>query len=293
LEKPVKQGIVVLAAAIAVLVLSACTAVKLTYNHADDIVKFMASDYFDLDERQQDMFRGRFSQLHQWHRANELPRYAEFLHTASGRVAKGLDKTDVDWATEALRGRYRQLAGRAAQEAAPILATLEPAQIGALEKKFAKNNRKHVSEWLPGDARKRERRFYERTVERFEEWTGTLAPQQRELIEQFVKAHPRIMEIRYAERQRWQREVVEILTRHRGSPDLGQRLARTFTDPESGRSAEYVRENRRYESDLRQLIVDIDRTLTGAQRELVTRRMERYADDFRALAGSPKVAVAQ
>jgi hypothetical protein len=289
----VKQGIAVLAVAISCLLLASCAAVKLTYNHADELVKFMASDYFELDDRQQDMFRTRFADLHQWHRATELPRYADFLRAASGRVAKGVQKADVDWASEAIRSRYRMLTAKAAAEAAPILATLQPEQIEALEKKFAKNNQKHVREWLPGDERRRERKMYEKTVERFEEWTGTLSTAQRERIREFVRAHPRIMELRYAERQRWQREVIATLKRYRQPEELGPRMAKIFADPEAGRSAEYLKENRRYEADLAQLIVDLDRMLSGEQRQHVTLRMDRYAEDFRALAGTRSVASAR
>lgn len=272
--------------ALVAFLFEACTAVKLTYNHADEIVRFMASDYFDLDETQQEAFKARLAEFHQWHRANELPRYAEFLKAASGRFSRGVQQGDVDWATEALRKRYRLVAGRAAERAAPILATLQPAQIEALEKRFAKNNSKHVKEWLPGDRRKRERKFFERTVERFEEWSGPLNAGQRRRVEQFVKAHPRIMEIRYAERQRWQREVVDTLKRHLQPAELAPRLAKIFTDPDSGRSQEYLRENKRYEAELAQLVLDLDRTLAPEQRERVMQRMNRYADDFRTLAGS-------
>jgi hypothetical protein len=286
----VKARLVSLLAVVAACVaLGACTAVKLTYNHADDIVKYMASDYLDLDERQQAMFRTRFADLHQWHRANELPRYAELLKAASGRMGKGLRQADVDWAAETLRSRYRLLAARAAEQAAPILATLEPAQLEALEQKFAKNNQKHVREWLPRDQARRERKLAERTIERFEQWTGRLSTAQRERIEQFAAAHPRIMEIRYAERQRWQREVLDTLKRHRQA-DLAPRIAKLVAEPEAGRPEEYVRESRRYEAGLAKLVLDLDRTLSPEQREQVTRRMERYAEDFTALAGTRSVA---
>jgi hypothetical protein len=289
----VKARLIPLLALLAACVaLGACTAIKLTYNHADDIAKFMAADYFDLDERQQDMFRARFADLHQWHRANELPRYAELLRTASGRMSKGLQQADVDWAAETLRGRYRQLTARAAEQAVPILATLQPAQLEALEKKFAKNNQKHVREWLPRDQARRERKLAERTVERFEEWTGRLTTAQRQRIDQFAAAHPRIMEIRYTERQRWQREVMETLKRYREPAELGPRVTKLFTDQEAGRSEEYLRENRRYEADLAKLVLDLDRSLSAEQREQVTRRMDRYADDFRTLAGTRGSSVA-
>ena len=275
--------ILVLVASVA---LGACTAVRLSYNLADDILRFMASDYFDLDDRQLDAFRTRVSHFHDWHRANELPRYVDLLGSAGGRVSKGLKPGDVEWATQALRSRYRFLAARAAEEAAPILATLQPDQIAALEKKLEKNNTKYAKEWLSGDSRKRERRLLERTTERFEQWTGNLNASQRRRIEDFVRAHPKVMEIRFAERRRWQADAVQLLKRHKNPAELAPRLAKLFNEPEAGRSQEYLSENRRWEADLAQLVLDLDRTLSSEQRERVLRRMNRYAEDFRALAGA-------
>jgi hypothetical protein len=289
--KPVTRRTLIVALAVASSVLlGACTAVRLSYNHADDILRFMAADYVGLDDRQLESFNVRVAHLHDWHRANELPRYVELLQSASGRLSKGLQSSDVDWAAQALRARYRLLAGRAVEEAAPILSTLDHDQLAALEKKFSRNNTRFSRQWLPGDQRKRERRLIERTRERVEEWTGPLNAAQRKRIEDFARAHPRLMEIRLAERQRWQREAVETIRRHRNPSELAPRLAGLLTDPEAGRSDEYLRENRRWQADVAQLVLDLDRTLTAEQRERALRRMNRYAEDFRALAGAKGMA---
>jgi hypothetical protein len=282
-----RTGTILFALATSVI-LGACTAVKLSYNHADDILRFMASGYFDFDERQLDQFKVRVSHLHDWHRANELPRYVDLLHSAGGRVSQGLKPGDVEWATGAVRSRYRLLAGRAAEEAAPLLATLHPEQLESMEKKIEKNNAKYAREWLSADPRKRERRLLDRTMDRFEEWTGDLNAEQRRRVEEFVRSHPRVIEIRFAERRRWQAEALQLIKRHKDPAELAPRLAKLFTDPETGRSQEYLRENRRWEAGLAQLVLDLDRTLSPGQRERVMRRMNRYADDFQALAGSSK-----
>jgi hypothetical protein len=268
----------------ALLALSGCTAVQFTYNNANSLIRYMAWDYVELDDSQSDQLRERVARLHAWHRANELPAYAAFLEDARGRVSKGAARSDVEWAIAALRKTYRGMAARAAQEAAPILVTLRPEQIESLERRLAKDDAKFVREWLSGSAARRERRATERTLERFEDWTGDLTGPQRERIEQFVRAHPRIQEVRLEDRRRWQKQAVAYLREYRKPDELGPRLAKLFSEPDAARDADYARETRSWESDLADLLVDIDRSLSAEQRDRVLRRMARYRDDFRALS---------
>ena len=73
--------------------------------------------------------------------------------------------------------------------------------------------------------------------------------------------------------------------------DLGRALAETFEKPELRRSEEFIREDRRWDSDLGRLIVDLDRSLSVEQRSRVVQRLSGYAEDFAALAGEKKEAV--
>ena len=63
-----------------------------------------------------------------------------------------------------------------------------------------------------------------------------------------------------------------------------------FTRPELRRSEEFVREDKRWDEDLGQLIVDLDRSLSPKQRAQVVRRLSDYAEDFAVLAGRRKEA---
>lgn len=270
---------------VALFALGACTALQFSYNNADGLLRYMAWDYFDLDADQADSLQQRFVRLREWHRSTELPVYLDLLQTAGDKVSKGLTIADVDWAIAILRGHYRLLAQRAAQDAAPVLATLKADQIGALEKKLAKEDIRYVEQWLAGEEKKRHRKRVERMIDQFEEWTGDLDASQRSRVERFVSSHSGVYAKRLEERRRWQREAVVLLKHHRTASELALPLGRLFAEPEAGRSEEYIRDMRRWESDLARLIVELDTTLSADQRGRVLRRMERYAEDFRALSG--------
>ena len=270
--------------------LVSCSAVRLAYDNADTAVRFMAPSYFDLNHEQAEELRLRVVQFHQWHRRNELPAYAALMRGASERAGRGITAEDVAWGLSTVRARYRKFAAKAAEDAAPVLVTLAPAQIAALEHRFAENNQKYAKEFLAADDEKRRRAQVKRMLERFRDFAGELTTGQEARIERFVIEHESHVVLRFEDRQRWQHDVVAALKAQHSAQELGRSLAETFHKPELRRSAEFLREDRRWDEDLGQLIVDLDRTLSSKQRAHVVRRLSDYAEDFAALAGEKEGA---
>jgi len=287
----VKSTALRLLAAAGALALAGCSATRIAYDHAGTVIRFMASSYLDLDSAQSEVLKPRIARFHQWHRANELPVYAALLQSASSRAANGITAEDVSWGLGNLRAHYRRLAAKAVEDAAPVLATLRPAQLAVLERKFAENNEKYAKEFLPADEKKRLRAQGKRMLERLRDFAGDLTPEQEARVGRFVAAHDRHVALRFEDRQRLQREFVALLGQHREPQELGSRLAEMFTRPEARRSEEFLREDQRWDEDFAQLIVDLDRSLSPGQRAHVVRRLSGYAEDCTVLAGRKKEAV--
>jgi len=189
-----------------------------------------------------------------------------------------------------VRARYRRFATKAVEDAAPVLATLGPVQLAALDHKFAENNEKYAKEFLSPDDKKRRRAQKKRMLERFRDFAGDLSSEQEARIERFALTHERHVALRFEDRQRWQRDVVALLRQQRVPQELGRSLAEMFDKPELRRSEEFLREDRRWDEDLGQLIVDLDRSLSPKQRARVVRRLSDYAEDFSVLAGKGQPA---
>ena len=272
-------------AAITMLVLAACSAIKFTYNNADTVIRLAAWDYLDLERAQEDEFKLLIAKYMDWHRREEMPLIAKLAGEALERASRRITVADVAWAIEQGRARYRRASARAAEEAAPVLATLNEDQLKGLQKKFTKSNTKFEKEFLSGDEAKRVKARRKRIVDNIEEWTGDLTDAQEARVDQFVRAHPRSAELRMVERLRWQAEVISVLRSNRDPAALGLQLAAVFAEPERGRSEEYLRETKRWEADLAQMMVELEATLTPDQRRRATLRLAGLAKDIRELAG--------
>jgi uncharacterized protein DUF6279 len=262
----------------------------MAYDNADTALRFMASSYLELDPVQAEDMRQRIVQFHEWHRRNELPAYAALMRNASERAARGITAEDVAWGFASVRARYRNFAVKAVEDASPVLVTLSPDQIAALERKFADNNEKFQRDFLPGDNAERRRAQGGRMLERFREFAGDLTPDQEARIELFALAHQKHVALRFEDRQQLQRELVTAIRAHHDARDLAATLAEIFSKPERRRTEAFIRNDRAWEDDLGQLIVELDRTLSTRQRAHVVRRLSDYASDFAALAGEKEAA---
>lgn len=270
---------------VAAAALAGCgSVVRVAYNNGDFALRMVANDYFELHGEQVALFNARFARLHEWHRGEELPRYAAALESAAQRVAHGVTPEDVGWAIDTVRARYRALVARAIDESLPVLATLTPENLGALDRKLESSNRKYAREYLSADAAANERARAESIAGRFDDWLGSVSAEQRRLIAAFVRAQPRHLALRFEDRKVRQRELVAAL-RERGDPaQLRDRLRALFLDYESRRDADYARSASEWQARLAGLIVAVGATATREQREHAAARLLRYAADFRALA---------
>lgn len=109
-----------------------------------------------------------------------LPQYARFAGEAGKRMLRGIKREDLDWGYDVFRAQVREALGAAAAEAAPLLDRLSPEQIAPLERRLADENRKFAREQLQGTVEERRKRRLKRSLERLEEWFGSLSETQRE-----------------------------------------------------------------------------------------------------------------
>ena len=270
--------------------LASCSATRFAYDNADTALRFMSSSYLDLDAAQAEELQLRIVRFHQWHRANELPAYAALMRSASERAVRGITEGDVAWGLAAVRARYRGFAAKAAEDAAPVLATLSAEQIAALERRLDENNEKFSKKYLSADADVRRRAQAKRMLERFRDFAGDLSPEQEARIERFALVHESHVALRFEDRRQWQREMLAALRTKQPAADLGRALAGMFERPERRRTEAFIRQDRAWDEDLGRLITELDRSLSPRQRAHVVRRLSDYADDFAALAGEKKEA---
>jgi hypothetical protein len=267
-------------------VLAACSFTQFAYNQADTFATWTADDYFDLTGTQKTDFQERFGRFYTWHRAEQLPEYAQFMRTARTKVADGLAEDEVLWFVDGIRNRYRAMVRYAAPDAAALLVTLTPAQIENLKRHWDKDNRKYVKQHkLDGTLEERQEVEAKRIVKQFKEWLTPLNSEQEQRVVAMARDIPDLGRARYEERVRRQKEFLQVLEHRNGDPQRFQaRLTEWLVSWERGRTAEYRKALDTVWQKRAALFANVERSLTAEQRATSLQRMASYADDFVQLA---------
>jgi hypothetical protein len=274
--------------ALAALLVAGCSALKLGYTQADIILAWRANSYFDLDSDQRREFSTRLDQLLAWHRHEQLPDYAQFLTVAIDKAEHGVKTEDIAWLVDGFRARYRVIVNRGIADAAEILATLVPEQLVALQTKFDKDNRKFADEnELDSGADKRKRARLKKMLDQIDYWTGSLTREQERKIAALLDPIPLIEHLRHQDRMRRQHEFIEILKMRHTKLEFATRLHHFLLEWDHGRTQEYAQLSATVYEQRLIFFVAVDKLLTREQRQHVLARLQKYADDCKALSARP------
>jgi hypothetical protein len=278
-----------------IALVSACSFTRFGYNQADVAAAWMVDDYFDLTAEQKQDFQKRFDRFYAWHRSEQLPEYAVFMRTARTKVQQGIQREDVLWFVDGMRGRFRTAAQKAAPEAAAFLATLTPAQIETLQRKWDKDNKKYVKEHkVNGTADERAEVETRRVLKTFKEWLTPLNSEQEQRVATLVRELPPIYEFRYAERLRRQKDFLALLAQRGEDPQrFTTRVTEYLVRWDKGRTADEQKRLDAWWAKRAEIFVALDKTLTPDQRTASLARMNGYIEDFTQLARRSEGAAAR
>lgn len=280
-------------AALLSAVLAGCSMIRIGYSHFDTLAAWTVDEYFDLDPQQKQDFLARFERLHEWHRYEQLPDYAEFLAATRTRLQRGPTREDALWIMEGVQERYRILVRRGADDAAALLLTVTPEQFETLRNRWDRDNRRFVREYrLDRGVEDQRSAHARRVVVRVRDWVGHLDDAQHQKILEWARAAPPIHSLRHQDRLRRQREFIQLMS-ERGDPQkFTERLRHWLADWKGGRDPEF---GRLFDEWLRQqadLYVAIYGMLLPLQRAALDDRLGGYIADLTRLAERPEVRAA-
>ena len=269
-----------LAAFALALALGGCSAIRFVYDHADLWLRWQAERYLDLDGAQRAELDARVTDFLAWHRAQALPRYARLAAEAGARIERGADRDDIVWGYDAVRGQAQDGLRQAGAALGDFLDRLSPAQVDHLAARLEEDNRKYAAEWIAGSPAARRARRLKRLEHDLTYWLGGLSDAQRERVRRFNDQAPLNAELRDAERRRLEAELLAMLRERRSAGALGEWAAHWDHD----RDPAFAAANRATTGLFLDMLADLARGLSAAQRAHVVARLRGYARDFQVLA---------
>ncbi len=269
------------------LLLQACSTVRIGYNQAPDILYWWIDGYLDVNETQTPRLREELAKLHQWHRASELPRYAALLQKAQQLAPTEVTGPQVCALYDEMRALMDRLLARALGPAAELATSLTPLQLEHLQRKFHKNNQEYTRDFQRGNAGERHERRLKTALERSETSYGGLDEAQILAIRGTVRNSAFDPHLTMLERRRRQQDLLQTLRRLQAENATAAqaRVALTAYIERSWRSPDplYRAYAERATENACANIALIHNSTTAAQRGKLAQWFNGYEGDARSL----------
>lgn len=278
-----------LMAALLVLLLTGCSAVRLAYNHAHEAAWWWLTDYVEFNDTQRPVMRQAMVQVHAWHRRSQLPVYADMLGRWQAQMPGELSGAQVCGMFDDVMARLSDMAGLVdalEPSALQTLASLSPAQLADMEKRMAKSNRKFREKFIDVTPQALAAERVKQGLSRAEMLYGRLDAEQKRALEVALSRAPWDVAASYERRLRRQREIVQSLRAMQGMsveqlrPALKTMLLQSVEPADAGDRAAMLAMRR----ESCQVLAEMHQSTTPAQRAKAVETLRRYVNDFRQLA---------
>ena len=269
------------------LALSACTALRFGYNQAPELAFWWLGGYVDFNADQKHDAKERIASWFRWHRQTQLPDYARQVEALRQQAeAPATAEQACQWYETGL-ARLNTAIDQGLPPVAELALTLTPEQLQNIERKYAKTNKEFVNDRMQANPEARRKAALKRVVERTEQFYGRLSDAQRERIAELMAQSPYSAETELLERKARQQDLLAVLkkvsTEH---PPVAQVQAqlRGWVDrwQRSPREAHRTYQQRLLKYNCG-FVAQVHNLATPEQRQQLSKRLQGWQEDFRAL----------
>ena len=204
-------------AAIAMLMLQACSAIKLAYNNAPEFGYWWLDGYVDFQSDQSSRAREELAKLLAWHRAEELPKLADLLQKIQRMAQVEIAPAQVCAMFDETRERYDAVTRQAESGAVWLVQSLKAEQLAHIESKFSKINDQWRKDWLQLTAAERFEKRLKSNTERAEEFYGKLEDKQVAALRGALEASQFDSAMTMTERLRRQQDLMQTVRKTSGN----------------------------------------------------------------------------
>ena len=271
-------------AVLALLLLPACSAIKLGYQQLPTLSYWWLDSTVSFSGNQTTAAKESIDKLYQWHRQEELPVYAALLQRTADLSAGPVQPGQLCRVVEEVQTRLDTLMRQAVVQAAPVAMALGPRQLSHLARQWERQNEEWEKEWLQGDSEARMERRLDKALSRYNSFYGELNTAQINLVKTQLVQSPWTAEWGRRDRQRRQQDLLSTLqritqnnlTQAQAEAQLWGVWQRWLQPPDSGQRAVVQSLSQRACENLAQL----HNTATSEQRVRVSRRLRAYERDL-------------
>lgn len=267
--------------------LSGCSTIKLVYNQSDDLLYWWVDSYADLQDGQKQLTRDTLTELHRWHRQQQLPEYIALLQKIRAMAPNDITPAQVCAVTEEGKTSFTTVLRFVEPASTRLAVQFKPEQLRSVRKRFDKTNKDWRKDWLDPDAEDRLQYRNKQALNRLEDFYGRLDTPQREVLRRWLSESVFDPVQSYAERERRQADTMQTLQRmaQEGSATAQAQamwhglMERALNSPD----VRYRAYNRALWQENCEGFTKLHNSTTPAQRKRLVESLQGYENDFRIL----------
>jgi hypothetical protein len=274
---------VLLAVLIISISASGCT-VKLAYNFLDWGLYWELKDYVKFNQDQRLLVKDEISQLIEWHRNAELPKYADQLEKLSIGLQSGMTVEQLEATYDNLRDSWRRIVIKTLPAAVVIISNLNDQQINDFFEMLIEKEGDDAKDIERGANAQtvKEREAY--VSEKLVDAIGQLNEEQKALIAQWARSIESTKELSLAQAIQWRTRMQVVIAERNDAQQLEKNLMVLLANPDQLRPASYRSVIEKNKRRVMQLLFDLNETLTNQQRSKLVKKLEGFMEDFRDLS---------
>jgi hypothetical protein len=279
-HKTVRALVAVLAIS---LFVSGCT-IKLAYNFLDWGLYWELEDYVKFNRDQRSLVKDEITQLVDWHRSDELPKYADQLEKLADGLQNGLTIKQLDQTYNALSDGWQRIVIETLPAAADILSDLTDQQISDFFEILIEEEEDDVND-IKRDTQEQlaiEREEY--VSEKITDLVGKLNDEQKTLIAQWAPRIEPTAQLSLDHAIQWRTKMQSAMAERQNKQQLEETLLVLFANPDQLWSEQYRRVIEKNQHLVMTLLFDINQTLTDKQRRKLIRKLNSFVEDLRDLS---------
>lgn len=271
---------------LASLLLTGCM-VRIAYGQLEWLTRWSVESYLDLNDSQDHLVRDIIGRNLAWHRATELPQYADYLRELRTGLSGPVSVEFIAQQYETTLVIWDRTLQQISPDIARLLLTLSDEQVRQFFDELEERNAELVKGYS-GHSPEARRKKQDRSIIRAFRWfTGALSRDQEAVIRSYTAGMHDLTRQWLDRRRAWQSALRQLLDGRSGNAEFENQLTSLLLDPNQFDSAEYRRLVAVNREIAFAMSADVLSSLSPKQRKHLDDRLSRLARDFDELAVTP------
>ncbi|MCG7533542.1 DUF6279 family lipoprotein [Pseudoalteromonas sp. OOF1S-7] len=269
---------------LALLTMTGCST-KFIYKNADWLSYWYLDDYVSMTDEQEAQFDTRLLSWLEWHKTQELTRYAEQLTLLKSDIENDkITLARIEYHQTQMLAHWYRLRGKVVPDLVDMAPMLSETQAKELFDALAEGEAERAEKRAKRSEQKKHKRWLREREKNLKRWIGKLSAEQESRIAQLYDQQSSTADLWTDYRTRYQGELRALFAQSERGDVFKARLSELLMAPEVFRSEQLNQAQVKNRQANHQYLLDVYMSLSEKQKKRLVSELEEVIEDIQSLA---------